>query len=124
MAGSSSIVASVDIQKNNNSYYVFSCSGTKLLSKDLGSFITYVLSLSVGEIIINFIDREGTYQGYDLECIKYVSSLSDAPVIPLGGLRDIKDFYNAINYGAHGVAASSFFVYYGKKKAVLISYNI
>lgn len=122
-AGSSSIVASIDIKKNIlGKYNVYIFSGTKKIASDITEYIKYVISLGVGELIINFIDRDGQMLGYDLDIIKELSDISDIPLIPNCGAGSIEDFKNAIKYGAHSVAASSMFVYYGRMKAVLINF--
>jgi cyclase len=122
-AGSQSIVGSIDIKKNSRGFYdVYINSGKNKISSDLNIYLKYVESLGVGEIIINFIDRDGEMRGYDLDLIKQVSSLLKIPMIPCGGAGKLNDFQLAIDSGAHGVAASSFFVFYGKNKAILITY--
>lgn len=76
-----------------------------------------------GEILLNSIDRDGKMNGYDLDMIKKVSSSIKIPMIASGGAASIEDFKKAIESGAHAVAASSMFVFYGKQKAVLITYT-
>jgi len=123
-AGSQSVVASVDIKKNTSgSYNVFVDSGTRKVSDNLIEYIEEVVSLGVGELIISFIDRESQMNGYDLEIIKEISKKVSIPTIPLGGAKNIVDFQEAIKSGAHGVAAGSMFVFYGPRKAILITYS-
>jgi len=122
-AGSSSIVASIDIKRNLiGKYSIYILSGTKKVSSDIFEYLKYVINLGVGEVIINFIDRDGQMTGYDLDLVKQLSDVSDIPLIPNCGAGTIEDFKNAIEYGAHSVAASSMFVYYGRMKAVLINF--
>ena len=72
--------------------------------------------------MLNSIDRDGTMSGYDIELIKSVAEKVSIPVIACGGASDIKDLKQALKEGnAHAVAAGSMFVYYGKKRAVLIN---
>lgn len=123
-AGSQSVVASIDIKKSGNNYCVYINSGTKKVSNNLLEYINKVVKLGVGEVIINSIDREGCIKGYDIDLIKYLSSILNIPLVVLGGARNENDLYLALESGANAAAASSMFMFYGKNKAVLISYNI
>ena len=120
--GSSGVVAAIDVRMENNHYNVYSKSGTDKFDSSLEEIIEYVQQLGVGEIIINSIDSDGMMTGYDVELIKIVSSLAHVPVIANGGAGVISNFKNAIQAGAQAAAASSFFVYYGKQKTVLITH--
>jgi cyclase len=76
-----------------------------------------------GEILINSIDRDGTFTGYDLELINSITTSVKIPVIACGGAGNVNDLAKAIYLGhASGVAAGSMFVFHGKKRAVLINF--
>ena len=120
--GRSGVVAAIDVRKENNNYNVYSKSGTEKFDSSLEETIKYVQQLGVGEIIINSIDNDGMMTGYDEEIIKIISSLAQVPLIANGGAGEISHFKNAIHAGAQAAAASSFFVYYGKQKTVLITH--
>ena len=62
-------------------------------------------------------------QGYDLKLIQSITAVVDIPVVALGGAGSVQDLGRAVSEGgAAAVAAGSFFVYYGKHRAVLISF--
>jgi cyclase len=121
-AGSQSIVGCLDIKKIKNVYKVFIKSGTTIIDMDFNDCLKHITGLNIGEIILHFIDRENQMQGYDLEFIKHTTSITSIPLLPLGGAGTKHDFSLAIQSGAHGVCVGSMFVFYGSKKAVLISY--
>lgn len=76
-----------------------------------------------GEIMLQSIDKEGTLSGYDIETIHEVSSAVSIPVIASGGGHSLEDFRRAISEGgASAVAAGAYFVFHGRKNAVLINY--
>jgi cyclase len=75
-----------------------------------------------GEIILNSIDRDGTFTGYDYKLISEVSKTIEIPLVALGGASNTMDFKKAIKNGASAVAAGSMFVFQGPHRAVLISY--
>lgn len=78
--------------------------------------------LGAGEILVQSIDRDGTYQGYDLDLVKAVSAAVPIPVIAAGGAGGLPDLRKAIDAGASAAAAGSLFVYKGPHRAVLINY--
>jgi imidazole glycerol-phosphate synthase subunit HisF len=122
--GSSTIVVSVDVKKGFfDNYSVYIRGGSKNTGKNPVEYAREVENSGAGEIFINSIDRDGTMEGYDLELIKNISDAVKIPVIACGGAGKLKDFRSAISDGrASAVAAGSFFVFHGKRRAVLITY--
>ena len=121
--GSQSIVASVDVKKNVwGKYKAYVKNGTKSTNLDPVVYAKMMENAGAGEILLNSIDRDGTFSGYDLELISLVSSRLKIPVVAVGGASSISDFANAIRHGASAVAAGSMFVFQRPHKAVLISY--
>lgn len=122
--GSQSIVASLDYKKNLfGNKYPFFINASKHKKIDLITYAKHLESLGVGEIILQSIDRDGTFLGYDLEQIKAVSNAINIPLVACGGAGKISDLREAINSGASAAAAGSIFVFNGIHKAVLISYS-
>ena len=68
------------------------------------------------------IDNDGTSSGYDIELIRSVAEAVGVPVVALGGAATDADFTEAMRAGASAVAASSRFVFFGRFRAVLITY--
>lgn len=69
----------------------------------------HVESLGAGEILLQSIERDGTMQGYDLDVIREVSQAVSIPVIASGGCSGYPDMAEALNAGAHAVAAGALF---------------
>lgn len=120
--GSSGVVISIDVKKNMfGKYTAYTNDGSQEVKKNLIEVIKLVEELNAGEIIINSITNDGIMEGYDLNLIKQVCESINIPVIAIGGAKGVSDLKKAIEVGAHSVAASSMFIYYGKQKAVLIT---
>ena len=85
-------------------------------------FAKHVEKLGAGEILLNSIDRDGTYSGYDTDLISDVSHSVNIPVIALGGAGSVEDFVIAKQHGASAVSAGSMFVFKRPHQAVLINY--
>jgi len=122
--GSQSVILSVDIKKNIFGKYEVLYQGRKKIKKtDPLEFILMAEEYGAGEILLNSVDRDGTWSGYDTELIKKVTSRISIPLIASGGAGRISDFYDAVSKGgASAVAAGSMFVYQGKDLGVLINY--
>lgn len=121
--GSQSVVVSLDVKKSLfGKYEVLIMGGRRNTKKDPVALAAEMSRQGAGEILLNSIDRDGTQKGYDLELIKRVSSEVDIPVIACGGAGSVEDMARAANQGgASGVAVGSFFVFYGRHRAVLIN---
>lgn len=123
MVGSQSVVVSVDVKKNIfGKYKVYSNNGTQNTGMDPADFSHKMQQAGSGEIMLNAIDRDGTYQGYDLPLINNVSKQLSIPVIACGGATDVEGFLPAVQNGASALAAGSMFVFQRPHQAVLISY--
>lgn len=121
--GSQSIVASIDVKKSwSGQYRVHTHGGTKNTGQEPVEWAKRIEKLGVGEILLTSIDRDGTYEGYDLTLIKAVSDAVNVPVIACGGAGKVADFGEAVKAGASAVAAGSMVVYHGAARGVLINF--
>ena len=122
--GSQSIVVCIDVKRDMfNRYKVYDYLRRRTLKLDPIEWSRTVEREGAGEILLNDVDREGTYAGYDLSLLSEVTSSVDIPVIALGGARNLDDLVLAVREGgASAVAAGSLFVFHGPHKAVLITY--
>jgi cyclase len=124
VAGSQSIVISIDVKKSLfNDYEVYVQNGKVNTKLDPVTYAKKMQDGGVGELIVNSIDREGTGKGYDLELLEMVTKAVNIPVVGLGGAGCLQDLAEAKNKTkVSGLAAGDLFIFYGKHKAVLITY--
>ncbi|MEC8420791.1 MAG: AglZ/HisF2 family acetamidino modification protein [Verrucomicrobiota bacterium] len=122
--GSQSIVASIDVKKTLFGRYKLydSSSSCSYDAKFLENHLQQLLHVGVGEIMLGSIDKDGTLSGPDLNIIKKVSEKIRIPLISIGGVSSLEDIKNSVLAGASAVAAGAFFVFHGKRRAVLITY--
>jgi cyclase len=122
--GSSTIAVSIDVKKEfPEGNIVYINGGTRSTGKNPVEYAREIENEGAGEIMINSIDRDGTMEGYDIELIKSISQAVRIPVIACGGAGKMSDFRLAVKEGgASAAAAGSFFVFHGKRRAVLITY--
>lgn len=122
--GSSSVVVGIDVRREaDGCYSVWTRSGTRRINDNAIDQAKRAVDAGAGELVIQSIDREGTRQGYDLELIKAIRNAVTVPVVALGGAGSFGDMAHVVQQtGVSTVAAGSFFVQYGKLRAVLVTY--
>ena len=122
MFGSQSVVASIDVRKEQGKYTCYIADGTERVDTDPFELVQKAEELGAGEVIINSIDNDGMMKGYDIDLVRGVSDRVKVPVIAIGGAGGIEDLKNVLKNGhAHAAAGGSMFVFYGRLKAVLIT---
>jgi len=124
--GSQAIIASIDYRVIEGKEVFFKNYGrTKLDFNSFKDIVEYVEALGCGEIFVNSIDRDGTGDGFDIDSIQEVISLSNLPVIACGGAIDIFDFVELGQLESlSGIAAGNMFhftenIYPRSKKKLL-----
>ena len=122
--GSQSVVASVDAKKTILGKYKLFRSSKMTVVEDLSieKHLQNLLAAEVGEIIFNCVHKDGTLSGPDLNILNKISDKVTIPLVAIGGVSSLKDIKDTIDAGADAVAAGAFFVYHGKRNAVLITY--
>lgn len=122
-AGSQSIVASIDVKTSilgRSACYIRG--GREKTAFSPIKLAQMAQELGVGEILLNDIDRDGQMKGYNLSLVRSVADAVSVPVIACGGCGSLDDLKAVLEEGhAHAAAAGSFFVYYGRNKAILIT---
>jgi cyclase len=122
--GSQAIVVTLDVKKGLlGGYSVRTHQGTKDMHIDPIKAAKKVEELGAGEILLNSIDRDGTWGGFDLKLIRDVTNSVGLPVIATGGAGSLKDVRSAVTEGgASAVAIGSMAVFQGKNLGVLIKF--
>lgn len=123
--GSQSVAVVVDIKKGGflNRPEVVTHNATRRSGWAPIDFVREAARRGAGEIVLNFVDRDGTMQGYDLDFVETLRAETTLPMTILGGagsLDDVRSLWGA--QGIIGAAAGSLFVFKGKYRAVLINY--
>ncbi len=121
--GSQSVVVSIDYKKNIfGKWRVYIENGKTDTGLEPLVFAKKMEAAGSGEILLNSIDRDGSFSGYDLEMIEKISNAINIPLIAVGGASSLSDFKKAVRNGASAVSAGSMFVFQRPHRAVLISY--
>ena len=111
--GAQCVVASVDVRGDSNrGWMCFSHAGQKATGREVCEWARELENRGAGEILITSIERDGTFQGYDLALIETVVGAVNIPVIASGGAGSYQHMVEAVTQaGASAVAAASMFHY-------------
>ena len=115
--GSQCIVLSIDARRTSApgappSWEVFTHTGANARSTGLDAVAWAVQGpeLGAGELVINSMDADGTYAGYDIELLRAITSRVSVPVIASGGAGTLAHLYTGLmDGGADAVLAASIF---------------
>jgi len=108
--GSQCITVSLDVIQENGFYKVYDYLKKETFNEDPRKFAERIENLGAGEILLNFVNRDGSAQGYDLKLLKMVSEAVSIPVIATGGAGKPKHLSEGILTGKiQAVAAANMF---------------
>ena len=113
--GSQVLVLSVDARRvrdgveTASGYEVTTHGGRRGTGIDAVEWAARAATLGAGEILLNSMDADGTYDGYDLEMFGQVRAEVTVPLIASGGASSPADFSAAARAGADAVLAASVF---------------
>jgi len=80
-------------------------------------------SLGAGEILLTSMDREGTWEGLDLDLVRSVARAVNIPVIAHGGAGSVAHLGKVVNLAsASAVAVGSMVVFQKKGMGVLVNF--
>jgi cyclase len=123
--GSSSISVCIDVKKNIfGKYHLYSHFHKKVIDENFHKYINDIADFGAGEIILQSVNNDGTYKGYDVNLYQDLSKSLKCPLVALGGAKHVNDFLNLWNHSSvNAFAAASLFVYFGPLRGVLINYQ-
>lgn len=108
--GSQCITVSLDVIKENGLYKIYDYLKKETINEDPRKFAEKIEYLGAGEILLNFVNRDGSAQGYDLKLLEMVSATVSIPVIAVGGAGKPKHLSEGILIGnVQAVAAANMF---------------
>ncbi|NBR64815.1 MAG: imidazole glycerol phosphate synthase subunit HisF [Actinobacteria bacterium] len=110
--GDQVLVVSLDIKRTSETasgFVLTSHGGTKDTGLDALDWIEQNQQRGIGEFLINSMDADGTRDGFDLELLQSVNSISGLPLIISGGAGKASDFVAAALAGANAVLAATVF---------------
>ena len=122
--GSQAVVASIDVHRTSfGKARVRTRAGTTDAHKDPVEWARELEKLGAGEILLTSIDREGSWEGFDTELVKSVTSAVSVPVIAHGGGGSLAHVREVVHVGgASAVALGSMVVFQKRGMGVLVNF--
>ena len=109
--GDQCVVLSMDVKRVDGKFIVFAKGGRENTGIDAIEWAKKGVGDGAGEIVLNSIDTDGVKQGFDLEMLDKICSVTNVPVIASGGAGCIDDFvtlFKTLPKVDAGLAASIF----------------
>lgn len=122
--GSQAIIVSIDVKKSLlGKYHAFVNNGKTSIPVNPVDYAKTVCDAGAGELLLTSINREGTWEGYDLAITRKISDAVAIPVIANGGAGNINHIAAVIKEGgASAAAVGSMVVYQKKEMGVLVNF--
>ena len=108
--GDQCVVLSMDIQRVDGKFRLFSMGGRKDTGLDAIEWAVNGVNRGAGELVVNSIDTDGVKEGFDLELLDAIASRVKVPIIASGGAGNKEDFKELFRHEGvdAGLAASIF----------------
>ncbi len=122
--GSQAVVVSIDVKAGLTGRESVRARGGRVNThRDPVRWAIEIEQLGAGEILLTAIDREGTWQGFDLDLVRRVADAVTLPVIAHGGAGSVDHIVGAVKQaGASAVALGSMVVFQKQGMGVLVHF--
>jgi len=122
--GSQAVMASIDVKKSLfGRQTVRTLGGRRDSHRDPVEWAKELEQQGAGEILLTSIDREGTWNGFDLGLVKRVTDAVSIPVIAHGGAGTVQHITQVVKEAnASAVALGSMVVFQKKGMGVLVNF--
>jgi cyclase len=122
--GNQCVVVSIDAVNTSDGYRVYDYITQKALSITPAEMAKKSEELGAGEILINSVERDGSYLGYDKVLINSVCNQVSVPVIVSGGAKNAKDMIDVLQDTSASAASASNFFHFTEHSVNITKANI
>jgi len=122
--GSQAVVVAIDVRHTRtHGPRVYAEGGRVETPRDAVTWAREAEAQGAGEILLTAIDREGMWDGFDLELTRAVATAVSVPVIAHGGAGSVADIGRVVrDAGASAVALGSLVVFQKRGMGVLVNF--
>lgn len=122
--GSQAVIVSIDVKRGwRGRQTVRTEAGRRDTKLDPVEWAREAERRGAGELLLTSVDREGTWEGFDLELVRRVTDAVSIPVIAHGGAGGVADIGRVVKEsGASAVALGSMVVFQKKGMGVLVNF--
>lgn len=122
--GDQCVVASIDGCLTNAGHRVYDYRKGITLEQSPADLARQLQHLGAGEILINSIERDGTYQGFDVGLIDSVCSAVGIPVICCGGAGKADHFVEVFKRTRVSAAAAANFFHFTEHSVTIVKAQV
>lgn len=122
--GNQCVVVSIDAIHKNGKYWVYDYIKKVPLETSIKEFSKKMEDLGAGEILINSVERDGSYAGYDYNLINKVCDVVSIPVICCGGAKNANDFIEVFNNTNVSAASAGNFFHFTEHSVIAAKANV
>ena len=122
--GSQAVIVSIDVRESLfGGQTVRILGGKRNTHRDPVVWAKQVEQMGAGEILLTSMDREGTWEGFDLNLVRRVTDAVSIPVIAHGGAGSLEHIRQVVKEAhASAVALGSMVVFQKKGMGVLVNF--
>ena len=110
--GRQCVVVAVDARRrpDETGWEVYTHGGRRPTGQDVLAWAEQCVALGAGELLLTSMDRDGTYDGFDLALIRSVADAVEVPLVASGGVGTLEHLVEGATVGgADAVLAASIF---------------
>jgi cyclase len=122
--GDQCIVVSIDAIKTDNGYMVYDYIAGKSTDIKLSTFSKKCQDAGAGELLVNSVDRDGSYLGFDIALFNEVCEMVSIPVIACGGAKNASHFVEVLNNTNVSAACAANFFHFSEHSVNTTKANI
>lgn len=122
--GCQCIVASIDAVKHGKEYRVYDYLKRTILDLTPAVLAKQSENAGAGEILVNSVDRDGSYLGFDIDLINSVCEQTSIPVIVCGGAKNASDFLEVFSKTDTSAAAAGNFFHFMEHSVNITKVNV
>lgn len=122
--GDQCVVVSIDSTFDGHDYKVYDYVSKVPLVLSPALFARRCQELGAGEIMINSVERDGSYLGYDIELINSVCEAVTIPVICCGGAKNAGDMAHVLKATHASAASAANFFHFTEHSVTITKANI
>ena len=122
--GNQCVVASIDVatDTNDGTHQTYDYISGKIIAESPTKQAKQFQDAGAGEILLNSVDRDGSYSGFDIRLIRSVVDAVSVPVIGLGGAGRLSHFTDTFhNTDVSALAAGNIFHFWEHSVAIVKS---
>lgn len=116
--GDQCIIVAIDVTYKNGAPVLYNYKDRKSVDIDALKWVKEVANRGAGELLLNCVDKDGQYNGYDISLARKVAESVKIPVIICGGAGKPTHFYDVLNETKVAAAAAGNYFHFSEHSVI------